>query len=230
MLDSASVDDLAAILWRTEAEDAGAPASIAEGRTRTAFDEQSDELKKRWRKFSRAALSARLSTITPAEAGGRVGAHTEARAIALPATKPFVDRLIRIFNDHPHDDTSAVVLREYAQQAVATALAAKDAELAAERDLRIAAENDRDRFIEGKVLAEHQRDTALAQLAEANKALERHRSERSYVVGWNDGFAHAASEDLKFPTMLRKMWSGGEVQAWLDEQFAARRAREQGGE
>ena len=22
---------------------------------------------------------------------------------------------------------------------------------------------------------------------------------------------------LKFPTMLRKMWSGGEVQAWLDE-------------
>lgn len=22
---------------------------------------------------------------------------------------------------------------------------------------------------------------------------------------------------VKFPTMLRKMWSGGEVQAWLDE-------------
>ncbi len=22
---------------------------------------------------------------------------------------------------------------------------------------------------------------------------------------------------LKFPTMLRKMWSGGEVQAWLDK-------------
>jgi len=23
--------------------------------------------------------------------------------------------------------------------------------------------------------------------------------------------------ELRFPTMLRKMWSGGEVQAWLDE-------------
>lgn len=26
---------------------------------------------------------------------------------------------------------------------------------------------------------------------------------------------------LRFPTMLRKMWSGGEVQAWLDEQAPA---------
>jgi hypothetical protein len=24
-------------------------------------------------------------------------------------------------------------------------------------------------------------------------------------------------ERVQFPTMLRKMWSGGEVQAWLDE-------------
>lgn len=25
---------------------------------------------------------------------------------------------------------------------------------------------------------------------------------------------------LQFPTMLRKMWSGGEVQQWIDEQLA----------
>lgn len=29
---------------------------------------------------------------------------------------------------------------------------------------------------------------------------------------------------LSFPTMLRKMWSGGEVQQWLDEQAADKRA------
>lgn len=28
---------------------------------------------------------------------------------------------------------------------------------------------------------------------------------------------------LRFPTMLRKMWSGGEVQAWLDKQTAISR-------
>jgi hypothetical protein len=28
---------------------------------------------------------------------------------------------------------------------------------------------------------------------------------------------YAKRERVVFPTMLRKMWSGGEVQAWLDE-------------
>lgn len=58
----------------------------------------------------------------------------EARAITLPATGPFVDRLIRIFTERPEDDTSAVVLTEYAQAAIATALAARDAELAELRE------------------------------------------------------------------------------------------------
>lgn len=31
--------------------------------------------------------------------------------------------------------------------------------------------------------------------------------------------APTASEAPKFPTMLRKMWSGGEVQAWIDENW-----------
>lgn len=85
-------------------------------------------------------------------------AQTEARAIALPATRPFVGRLIRIFTERPGDDTSAVVLIEYAQAALATALAAKDAELAAEHAaLRLAADRA---------------DRAEARLAEARKALD----------------------------------------------------------
>lgn len=126
-------------------------------------------------------------------------AQTEARALLETAGARFPN----------YEEYAAAVA------VIATALAAKNAELE-RRDMQLEAS--------AKVALE-----LSAQLAEANKALERHRSERSYVVGWNDGFAHATSEDLKFPTMLRKMWSGGEVQAWLDEQFAARRAREQGG-
>lgn len=55
------LDDLAAVLWRTEAENVGAPASVASGRTREAFDEQSDGLKAVWRKFAKAALSVRTA-------------------------------------------------------------------------------------------------------------------------------------------------------------------------
>jgi len=38
--------------------------------------------------------------------------------VALPPTGPFVDRLVRIFRDRPHDDSSAVVLRDYAISAL----------------------------------------------------------------------------------------------------------------
>lgn len=46
-----------------------------------------------------------------------------------------------------------------------------------------------------------------------------------YVMGWNHGFNHALRETLNmsFPTMLRKMWSGGEVQKWLDERIQVAR-------
>lgn len=50
------VDDVAARMWRAEAEDSGTPASVLAGRTRAAFDEQAPELKARWRKFARAAV------------------------------------------------------------------------------------------------------------------------------------------------------------------------------
>jgi hypothetical protein len=56
--------------------------------------------------------------------------------------------------------------------------------------------------------------TALSTLA---AEVERVKSDREYVIGWNDGFDHVHGP-LRFPTMLRKMWSGGEVQAWLDAQ------------
>lgn len=38
---------------------------------------------------------------------------------ALPATGPYVDRLIRVFRDRPDDDGSAVVLQDYARAAIA---------------------------------------------------------------------------------------------------------------
>lgn len=42
--------------------------------------------------------------------------------VALPPTREYVDRIVRIFRDRPADDTSAVVLQDYAR----AALAAKD--------------------------------------------------------------------------------------------------------
>ena len=53
-----SVDDLAAVLWRTELIDAGVPQSVINGRTREAFDNQSEDTKNRWRKFARASFTA----------------------------------------------------------------------------------------------------------------------------------------------------------------------------
>ena len=37
-------------------------------------------------------------------------------------------------------------------------------------------------------------------------------------------------ESLRFPTMLRKMWSGGEVQQWLDNQAEGKRIQADGGD
>ena len=37
---------------------------------------------------------------------------------SLPATGPFVDRIVRIFRDRPDDDTSAAVLQDYASAAL----------------------------------------------------------------------------------------------------------------
>jgi hypothetical protein len=76
-------------------------------------------------------------------------------------------------------------------QGVVTTLAAKDAEIA-----RLTKE----------------RDEARAEIADS-------KLENGYVIGWNSGWDEAFQR-LKFPTMLRKMWSGGDVQRWLDERRA----------
>lgn len=71
----------------------------------------------------------------------------------------------------------------------------------------------------------HHLDDSADLIARQAAELERHASDRQYIVGWNAGFEHVHGP-LRFPTMLRKMWSGGEVQAWLDAQRveAARQA------
>ena len=51
-------DKIAVLLWRTEATNAGAPDSIAAGRTLAAFAEQSPELRARWLKFADAIIAA----------------------------------------------------------------------------------------------------------------------------------------------------------------------------
>ena len=57
-----------------------------------------------------------------------------------------------------------------------------------------------------------ERDEARAEIADS-------KLENGYVIGWNAGWDEAFQR-LKFPTMLRKMWSGGEVQRWFDERRA----------
>jgi hypothetical protein len=61
-----------------------------------------------------------------------------------------------------------------------------------------------------------ERDNARAEIADS-------KLENGYFIGWNSGWDEAFQR-LKFPIMLRKMWSGGEVQRWLDE----RRAEQKG--
>jgi len=62
-------------------------------------------------------------------------------------------------------------------------------------------------------------DAAIARAEKAEGEITHYRQDTGYVLGWNAGWDEAFGR-LKFPTMLRKMWSGGEVQRWLDEQKA----------
>jgi hypothetical protein len=54
------VERVAARLWKAEAEDCGAPDSVAKGRTLDAYRDQAPELQARWSKFARAAIEAML--------------------------------------------------------------------------------------------------------------------------------------------------------------------------
>ncbi len=78
--------------------------------------------------------------------------------------------------------------------------------------------------------AETEQEAGTRRIADAKEAadeIERLRNELTelredlpFVTGWNDGFEHALTEtvNLQFPIMLRKMWSGSEVQKWIDNQ------------
>ena len=57
-------------------------------------------------------------------------------------------------------------------------------------------------------------------------------SDLLFVTGWNAGFEHAIQEalNLKFPAHIRKMWSGDEVQKWIDHQTSEARAALKGGQ
>lgn len=70
-----------------------------------------------------------------------------------------------------------------------------------------------------------------ARAEKAEREADRVREDDGYGIGWNSGFEHAIKEtlNLNFPTMLRKMWSGGEVQSWIDEKVAIARAALKGG-
>lgn len=65
-----------------------------------------------------------------------------------------------------------------------------------------------------------------ARVEELEAELNRLNEDLLFVMGWNEGFEHALTETVnwQFPTMLRKMWSGGEVQKWVDERKVEARA------
>ena len=58
--------------------------------------------------------------------------------------------------------------------------------------------------------SDREQDLLIAELDHENRLL-RARNERL------EKELAEKRERVLFPTMLRKMWSGGEVQAWLDE-------------
>lgn len=65
---------------------------------------------------------------------------------------------------------------------------------------------------------------AEARIKMLEAKVARVQSDREYIIGWNAGWDEAAEQTLTFPTMLRKMWSGGEVQKWIDQQMSELRA------
>ena len=62
-----------------------------------------------------------------------------------------------------------------------------------------------------------------AEVERLRAQVERVTSDREYIIGFNAGWSEAVAQNLQFPTMLRKMWSGGEVQRWIDDAMAAAR-------
>lgn len=64
----------------------------------------------------------------------------------------------------------------------------------------------------------------IAEVERLRAQVERVTSDREYIIGFNAGWSEAVAQNLQFPTMLRKMWSGSEVQRWIDDAMAAARS------
>ena len=60
--DEQTVDLVAAAMWRAETHDSGTPESVTNARTPEAFEQQLLELRAKWHKFARAAISAMPDT------------------------------------------------------------------------------------------------------------------------------------------------------------------------
>jgi hypothetical protein len=69
------------------------------------------------RKQGASLLSSHQPEVVPASVAAP-GGGGEAVAPRIPATGPFVDRIIRIFRDHPSDDGTACVLVDFANATI----------------------------------------------------------------------------------------------------------------
>lgn len=136
------------------------------------------ETLKRAAKFIRSASPEAPTAVAP-------------EAVALPTTGPFVDRIIRIFRDKPDDDTSAVVLQDYARAALSASPEAPKVpggEMVEVARLQSVIERDRSKVAEAI--------TAIEKAIEARAHL-RHPGRGSYA--WDDEryqeeFGHALDE------------------------------------
>jgi len=79
---------------------------------------------------------------------------------------------------------------------------------------------DQYRLLAAKFIAEAEKQEPVAWwIPKAEQfCLQDPSGERPFAKAWEPLYTHPQPrKPVKFPTMLRKMWSGGEVQAWLDE-------------
>ena len=98
--------------WRTNADNVTHDRDYMDG------CEEAD-----WQEFLARGLRKYLEYVAqPSDEAALATPPAERVVEALPPTREYVDRIVRIFRDRPADDTSAVVLQDYAR----AALAAKD--------------------------------------------------------------------------------------------------------
>ena len=123
-------------------------------------------------------------------------------------------------------NTAAIVAAVNTLPAALDEIKRLSAELASAKEAHEATAADLHTWIKMRAAQSVELSRLKAERDEAVASVARVQSDREYVIGWNDGFDHALTEtiSMKFPAMLRKMWSGGEVQKWLDERISEARS------